>query len=297
MFKVDQLKNSVHVFNSNGVSYIYATYANRIFSLSKKEAKLLNKIFDNNFQDFSKLNSQDTKFLNDLFKLCVVKKNISNFPNLNSLVLLISESCNFACTYCYGSYGTKTRKMCFETAMNAIDLALKLGIRDIVFFGGEPLTNFEVIKKAVDYIEKKDLDSVELRITTNGSLVTEEIAKYFYDHHFLVSVSMDGDEDSHNSTRVFPNGKPTYSSVIKGIELLKKYKVLTLLEITYSKRHTNLKKQIKTALELFPVVSCACVDGKKGCRHDNDVITGNLYASFYSTLLDIEREVGNDKTV
>lgn len=300
MDKLNQLKDSVHLIEMSGVSYIYATYANRMFQLSSDETTLIRDILNGNLKlnNLSELNSnEEAEFLKDLFDMCLIESDPSDTTELNSLVLLISEACNFACTYCYGAYGSKVRKMSFETAAHAIDLALELGIRDIVFFGGEPLTNFQVIKECVEYIEQSDYDSVELRMTTNASLVTEEIADYLSKHNFLVSVSMDGDEDSHNTTRVFHNGKPTYSDVVKGIELLKKYEVLTLIEVTYSSRHTNLKKQLESALQLFPIVSCACVDGKKGCRHSRDVITGERFNEFYNTLLDIEKAIGDNGVI
>lgn len=300
MDRLHQLKNSVHLIEVDGVSYVYATHANRLFQLNNDESIILKKLLNDVLQseECSALNiDSQLVFLHDLYNTSVIEIDSSSTPKLNSLVLLISEACNFACTYCYGAYGAKYKKMSFDTAVHAIDLSLKLGIRDIVFFGGEPLTNFPVIKQAVEYIEQSGYDSIELRMTTNASLVTEEIAAFLHEHNFQVSVSMDGDETSHNTTRLYHSGKPTYLDVLNGINLLKKYGVLTLLEVTYSKRHSDLKKQLESALEIFPIVSCACVDGKKGCKHSEDVITGNRFEEFYITLLDMEDQLNEGESI
>ena len=84
---------------------------------------------------------------------------VSSYP-LSTLVLNVNTGCNLSCTYCYKEDLAKPsdgRKMNFVTAARSVDLLLEAGAaRDrinIVFFGGEPLTNVALIKQVVGYAE------------------------------------------------------------------------------------------------------------------------------------------------
>src|SRR5579863_3695915 len=75
---------------------------------------------------------------------------------LSTLVLNVNTGCNLSCTYCYKEDLAKPadgRKMNFVTAARSVDLLLEAGAaRDrvnIVFFGGEPLSNVALIKQVV----------------------------------------------------------------------------------------------------------------------------------------------------
>ena len=304
MHKVEQkwdflsdLNKYIHLFNSKNGWYLFANYKNRLWSLSQDEATILSYVLSGNLVNkLDKICTDESKvysFLKELYQNVHVDENelYSNEDQLSSMILLVTESCNFACTYCYGAYGEKKGVMTLDTAKHAVDLAFKLGIKDIVFFGGEPLLNFELIKEVTSYIESMHERDVKLRITTNGSLITEEIAQFFAVHNFEVSVSMDGDENSHNITRVLNGGGNTYQQVKRGIEILKSYNLLDLIEVTYSSRHNIcMTAQLESALDLCPNVTCACVDGKPNCKHENDVIRGKRLLEFDNQILDFNEE-------
>lgn len=294
--KSDILKEYLHIFKKEEQWYAYANAKNRVWTLDDIEAKIILDYMDGkNSDDID--NSLDIisgsaenlieEILLEIKPTLNANKKIKLTPKVKSMILLISEGCNFACTYCFGQYGEKNAIMDEKTALNAVDLAKKLEISELGFFGGEPLLNFELIKTVVEYIEKNNL-SFNLGITTNGSLVTEKIARYLADKRIHVSVSMDGEENQHNKTRVYKNGEKTYEDVERGIELLKKYNVLNLIEVTYSARHTtNLKSLMKGAYSLHNVVSCACVDGRKGCCHQKDVISKERLVDYYKDMMEI----------
>jgi sulfatase maturation enzyme AslB (radical SAM superfamily) len=65
----------------------------------------------------------------------------------------------------------------------------------INFYGGEPLLSFELIKKAVALLKKKNTDSGKrgsFSITTNGTLLTKEIIQFLNENKFSVELSFDG---------------------------------------------------------------------------------------------------------
>lgn len=150
------------------------------------------------------------------------------------LTLCVTEDCNFRCTYCvYGGGYTawhthSTRKMSFETAVAAIDDFIKhssyyhnnskdVDIRSIGFYGGEPLLNFELIKKCVIYVKQKMAIPISFHIVTNGSLLIGEIAEFLASENFLIEISLDGPSHIHNICRHFSNGLSTWDLVTKNI--------------------------------------------------------------------------------
>lgn len=65
----------------------------------------------------------------------------------------------------------------------------------ITFYGGEPLLTFDTIRRTVDYIKNhKTLNAKKLRysISTNGTLLTEEILHFLNTNKFRVYLSQDG---------------------------------------------------------------------------------------------------------
>lgn len=138
------------------------------------------------------------------------------------LYLAISESCNFRCKYCRQNKTTTIENMSIGEIKNAIDSFYKVAEtpKSIVFFGGEPLMNFEGIKYAI-----QDARSIDQRISfsmvINGSLCTKEIAAFLADNKVEVIVSLDGPEPYHNMARCYENGEGTYEKSIRGYRLLK----------------------------------------------------------------------------
>ncbi len=95
--------------------------------------------------------------------------------------------------------------MSFEVAKAGLDLLLHKGVREIRFFGGEPLFEFDLIRKIVSYIDGSGLAHKDLhyRITTNGTLLDEEILKTIKsDPRMHLVVSLDGDPASHEKNRL-----------------------------------------------------------------------------------------------
>ena len=149
---------------------------------------------------------------------------------LSTIILNVNTGCNLACTYCYKEDLTtpaKGEKMDFSTARAAIDLLLKQAAsRDkvnVVFFGGEPLSNMPLIRQVVDYTEGRVAElgkDVDFTLTTNATLLTEEIADWLNAHRFGLTVSMDGPRALHDKNRKTVGGRGTYDVVAKKVRML-----------------------------------------------------------------------------
>ena len=154
---------------------------------------------------------------------------IKQFP-LTTIVLNVKTGCNLACKYCYKEDLTtpsKGNKMAFETAVNALELLLRESPDrkqyNIVFFGGEPLSNMPLIRQVVDYAQKRlaEINAVaDFSLTTNATLLTEELISWFDQHRFGLTVSMDGPQALHDKNRITVGGKGSYETVATKVRLL-----------------------------------------------------------------------------
>lgn len=112
--------------------------------------------------------------------------------------------------------------MSFETAKRAIDFYLEHSIdrswAAIGFYGGEPLLEFELIKKCVDCLEGKiEGKQILFNLTTNGTLLEGEKAKFLKEHNFSVAISLDGSKKEPDACRKFLDGTGSFDTVIKNI--------------------------------------------------------------------------------
>ena len=154
---------------------------------------------------------------------------VAQYP-LSTLVLNVNTGCNLSCTYCYKEDLARPaagRRMDFSTAQRSVDLLFREGAArarvNIVFFGGEPLTNVPLIRDVVAYAEalaEHAGQRVDFSLTTNATLLTPELADWFDAHRFGLSVSMDGPQAIHDRHRLSVGGKGTYATVARKVAML-----------------------------------------------------------------------------
>ncbi len=154
---------------------------------------------------------------------------IENFP-LSTIVLNVNTGCNLSCTYCYKEdldAPSKGRKMAFETAVKSIDLLLQESpdreSYNIVFFGGEPLSNLGLIRDVVAHAEPRFAamgKEVNFTLTTNATLLNEQIVDWLDAHRFGLTVSMDGPKALHDKNRKTVGGKGSYDAVAAKAKML-----------------------------------------------------------------------------
>lgn len=154
-----------------------------------------------------------------------------------SLVIKPSGSvCNLNCTYCYylekenlyekaGTIRMSTEVL--EEFVKQYIEAQPIPIVNFVWQGGEPcLMGISFYKKAIEFQKKyANGRQIENALQTNGTLLNEEWCRFFYDNNFLIGISIDGPEELHDQYRITRAGKPTFAKVMRGINLLKKYRV------------------------------------------------------------------------
>ncbi|WP_054743378.1 radical SAM/SPASM domain-containing protein [Cellulosilyticum ruminicola] len=164
-----------------------------------------------------------------------------------------SRTCNLRCTYCFageGEYGrvqSKPKMMTCEKYMQAIEEGLKLypeGIESISFFGGEPLLNLQEIKMFVvaceTYFKDKGMKVPKFGISTNGTIMNDEIASFIRDYNMVVALSIDGPKGFNDQYRRVKNEHfSVYDRVAQCAEILKKYHVGYAVEMTITKNYLD----------------------------------------------------------
>ena len=93
--------------------------------------------------------------------------------------------------------------------------------------GGEPLLRPIAFYRKALKLQKKFAAGhlIENSIQTNGTLLTPEWCQFLHDNHFLVGISIDGPKEQHDHYRHTASGNSTFYQVMRGIELLRRYKV------------------------------------------------------------------------
>ena len=152
---------------------------------------------------------------------------LAGMPKLSpvkSMCLNIAHACNLRCDYCFasqGDFGGGSKLMSADTAVKAIDyLVEKSGARhnlEVDFFGGEPLMNFDVVKKTVRYarsIEKRHHKNFRFTVTTNGFLLDDDKIRFINEEMSNVVLSIDGRKAVHDRFRICADSSGSYDRVL-----------------------------------------------------------------------------------
>lgn len=303
------------IFKTSNKYYIYDVGTGKVFSIDKNIYKVLECLFyTNQFDSLFNLGLDMNSLKSALEKIkeCISKENILLAPNvtcfsgpqslaleeyldknMSQLTLEVTERCNLRCKYCIYQddhndfHKFSDRDMTFDIAKKAIDFTYERTNDKfyIAFYGGEPLLNFKLIKQSVEYAEQLVKDkTLDFSMTTNATLITEDIAKYLADHKFNVMISLDGPEDIHDENRVFKDGSGSFKYVIRGLKfLLDAYKdkpegSLSISMVTNGPNYKEKYEKIQTFFdeaEWLPKLTVSASYASSG-RHSSDYVLPNM---------------------
>lgn len=152
---------------------------------------------------------------------------------VKALCLHVAHDCNLRCKYCFASQGDfkgDRSLMSLDVGKRALELLVKnSGNRrnlEVDFFGGEPLMNFDLVKKLVYYgreLEEKNNKHFRFTITTNGVLLNEDNIDFINKHMDNVVLSLDGRKEINDNMRKTVSGDGSYDIILpKFKELIEK---------------------------------------------------------------------------
>ncbi len=171
-----------------------------------------------------------------------------NQKTIERLTIHVSNDCNLVCTYCYangGDYHREKKLMNEKTADDLVEFLIKTfaKIERIVFFGGEPFLNTNVIRRICTNFQKYStvFEIPIFSVVTNGTILNAEIIELIDTYIETVVVSVDGPKVANNLHRKYKNGKGSFSKIDKFIKTIKKQtKALVKYEATYTNSHSDL---------------------------------------------------------
>ena len=179
---------------------------------------------------------------------------MSKVKNKNIYFIIdVTKKCNFDCIYCFRNLedkrvisNTKLKDICNFI----LNIVKERKMKNIIIqvWGGEPLLAMDKLEYIYNFFKEKNIP-LRIDVETNGSLITDEIAKRLYDMKVNIGISLDGTEKHQNIQRKLVDGKPTNSLVIKGINNLKKYYSNNIGGITVITKYNY--KDINKIIEYF----------------------------------------------
>src|SRR5665647_398743 len=230
-------------------------------SLTLKKVYLTNKKFEKVLSDLSKgERSNDVKELTELKFVVpqgfdaekvfdtVASSLLRKKPQANLAYILVTDFCNFRCGYCFiennleGPSISMSKDLADKVINVLINEAKQVPELRVTFYGGEPFSNSEIVFYIIEKLEqasKKFLFSC----VTNGSLITEDIAKKLKQHNVAVGLSLDGWANI-DKNRVFTDGKETFYSALKALATLKEAGVDLGISCTITKQNYTYAEEI-----------------------------------------------------
>lgn len=147
------------------------------------------------------------------------------------ITVLPTYACNLACTYCYENGIRMTPSLNDDISRRMVLWIIRRleSVRPntlrLLFFGGEPLLNIRPIKMISEelfYSCKKRRVDLEIRLVTNGVLLSGDIVDYLNQFGLKgIKVTLDGDQGAHDSKRRYRDGRGTFDAILENLKRIK----------------------------------------------------------------------------
>ncbi len=174
-------------------------------------------------EDVFELSDMGQLFSEDVFKPLADELKMRQSV-LKAMCLHVAHACNMDCEYCFagkGEYHGEAGLMSYETGARAIEYLIENspGRRnlEVDFFGGEPLLNWEVVKKLVAYGRSREEETgknFRFTLTTNGLLLDDEVIDFCNREMGNVVISLDGSPETNDRMRHTKEGGGTYDLIV-----------------------------------------------------------------------------------
>ena len=157
-------------------------------------------------------------------------------PRIHVLAKPAGPKCNLDCAYCfylekdqlYPDSRFRMSNEVLETYIAQLVDSHRSDTVTVTWQGGEPtLMGVDFYRRAIEYQVKHARPgmSFENSLQTNGTLLTDEWCEFFRENNFLIGISVDGPRELHDTYRIDRTGRPTFDSVMHGLELLQTHEV------------------------------------------------------------------------
>lgn len=263
---LDICSGAVHIVDD--IAYdIISLYENKeknevIAEISKKYGDVPRDEIIECYDQVTELKNGGELFTEDNFEPMAGELKAKTSGVIKALCLHIAHTCNLNCSYCFasqGKYHGERALMSFEVGKRALDFLIEnSGTRrnlEVDFFGGEPLMNFDVVKKLVEYarsIEKEKGKNFRFTLTTNGVLVDDDVIDFANKEMSNVVLSLDGRKEVHDRYRVDYQGRGSYDTIVPKFQKFVKARggKNYYMRGTFTHANPDFLEDIKTMLNL-----------------------------------------------
>lgn len=245
----------------------YSPLREKVFRIKQaKGVSVIKNYFQQGTQD-----QEVRRFLEEsglLKELPIVRNRIGKPYHPAHLALSLTSGCNLRCSYCYARAGEVFQTMPWAIAEKAVRIAVeessKLGLKSLKLLfhgGGEALVEFDLVKKSTVLAEELWKGKKNFSMVTNATLITQEIAEWFKEHDFRISISLDGPKDVHDAQRPKANGSGSFDDCVRGMCFLKEANVpyniratITMSNINRIKELILIAKALECGLKIEPII-------------------------------------------
>lgn len=212
-------------------------------------------------EDVDGLKAEGLLFAEDTFRPDV-EKLAKRDTVIKALCLHVAHTCNLNCEYCFaaqGKYHGERALMSFEVGKRALDFLVEnSGTRhnlEVDFFGGEPLMNFDVVKRLVEYarsIENEKGKHFRFTLTTNGMLIDDDIIDFANREMDNVVLSLDGRREVNDRFRKTAGGQGSFDVIVPKFQKFVKARgdKSYYMRGTFTHFNPDFTKDIQTMLDL-----------------------------------------------
>jgi len=179
-----------------------------------------------------------------------LSENIKKIPSRYILTLLLSNTCNLACQYCYHAFPANKENghISRELANAAFRYAFATSSDELMIDFGEIAVSGKIFRQLLNdaqRLEEYYKKHVIYSIQTNGSTLTSKMATFLKKNKIFVGLSLDGPEAIHNEMRKYPNGSGSFHQALVGLNHL------IMMEIPFIVSSTIHKKNVRNAKEII----------------------------------------------
>ena len=212
-------------------------------------------------EDVDGLKAEGLLFAEDTFRPDV-EKLAKRDTVIKALCLHVAHTCNLNCEYCFaaqGKYHGERALMSFEVGKRALDFLVEnSGTRhnlEVDFFGGEPLMNFDVVKRLVEYarsIENEKGKHFRFTLTTNGMLIDDDVIDFANREMDNVVLSLDGRREVNDRFRKTAGGQGSFDVIVPKFQKFVKARgdKSYYMRGTFTHFNPDFTKDIQTMLDL-----------------------------------------------
>lgn len=224
-----------------------------------------------------------------------------------TLVYILTEACNFRCTYCYESVENSMlqQKPCKGLTFTLADMIraydifshqISVPVNSIVFFGGEPFVQKKLIQDFICALKEREEPLPEFAAITNASLLDREFGQFVAENFSAITCSIDGIKAIHDRYRVDVNNAGTFDCVTENIKNFQCHNKHTdvALEVTLTDAYAqgNIRELCKENWDFFKSLSIRRIDyvpvqGRKYSIFKNYVEKPEIAKEIVNSLVDL----------